>query len=67
MIIGISFVAISIFIYIKENYNIDIIEGEKEFTKKTDLNNDRNYKYKMLIAIFSLILGVFRFLNIIIY
>ncbi len=67
MIVGIGFIAISIFIYIKENYDVDIIDGEKEFTKKEDLKNDKNYKYKMLISIFSLILGFFRIINTIIY
>lgn len=67
MIVGIGFIAIGIFIYIKENYNIDIIEGEKEFIKRTDIKKDRIYRYKMLICIFSLLLGLFRIINTIVY
>ena len=51
----------------KENYNIEIIEGEKEFNKKDNIKKDRNYKYKILVCIFSLLLGIFRIINTIIY
>lgn len=67
MIVGIGFFAISIFIYIKENYNIDIIDGEKVFTKKEINKKDIRYKYKILVCIFSFLLGFFRILSSIIY
>lgn len=67
MALGIGFIAIGIFIYMKENYNMDIIDGEKEFKKKTKVEKDRVYKYKMLICIFTIILGLYRMINLIIY
>lgn len=67
MIVGIGFIAIGIFIYIKENYNMDIIDGEKEFSKKIGIKKDITYRYKMVICIFTLLLGVFRIINTIIY
>lgn len=67
MIVGIGFIVIGIFIYIKENYNMDIIEGEKVFSKKEGIEKDRTHRYKMLVCIFSLILGIFRIINTIIY
>lgn len=67
MLVGIGFIAIGIFAYIKENYNMDIVDGEKEFNKKANLERDRSYRYKMLICIFSIVLGVFRIINTIIY
>lgn len=67
MIVGVGFIAIGIFIYVKENYNMDIIDGEKEFSKKLDVEKDRAYRYKMLICIFAFLLGVFRIVNTIIY
>lgn len=67
MIVGIGFFAIGIFIYIKENYNMDIIDEEKTFTRKEINKKDIRYKYKMLICIFSFLLGTFRVLSAIIY
>lgn len=67
MIIGICFIFISGFIYIKEKYNIVVIEGERVFNKKTDIIKDGIYRYKVLISILSLILGIFSILNSIIY
>ena len=67
MAVGIGFIVIGIFIYVRESYNMDIIDGEKVFSKKEDLKKDRAYRYKMLVAIFSVILGGSRILNAIIY
>lgn len=55
------------FIYVKENYNMDIIEGEKVFSKKKDHNKDKMYIYKTLVCIFSFCLGILRILSSIIY
>lgn len=67
MIVGIGFFAIGIFIYIKENYDMYIIDGEKAFTKKGINKKNMIYKYKILICIFSFLLGFFRILSAIIY
>lgn len=67
MIVGISFFAIGIFIFIKENYNIEIIDGEKKFSKKTDGEKDRRYRWKMIVCVFTFLLGLYRFVNTIIY
>lgn len=67
MIIGLGFIAIGIFIYMRENYNMDIVEGEKVFSKKENLYKDRLYMYKITICVFSLVLGVFRILSSIIF
>ncbi|OZV11849.1 hypothetical protein CIW83_12465 [Tissierella sp. P1] len=67
MLIGIVFLSISIFIYIKENYDIDNVGEERVFSKKKDIVEDGNYRYRILISIFSLVLGIFRILSSIIY
>ncbi len=63
MLVGIGFIVIGIFIYIRESFNIEIIEGEKSFNKKVDLMKDKDYRYKILVAIFSFVLGIFKIIN----
>ncbi|MBU5426367.1 hypothetical protein KQI41_08055 [Tissierella pigra] len=67
MIIGIFFILISGFIYIKEKYNVVTIEGERVFNKKIDIIQDGRYRYSILISILSFILGIFSILSSIIY
>lgn len=66
MVIGICFISIGVFIYMEENYKIEIVDGERVFSKKTDIIKDRKYRYKILISVFSLLLGIFRILSVII-
>ena len=67
MAIGIGFIFISGFIYIKENYNVVIVEEERVFNKKIKKVQDKNHRYRILISILSLILGIFSILSSIIY
>ncbi|NLV87793.1 MAG: hypothetical protein GX021_00295 [Tissierellia bacterium] len=67
MLIGLSFIFISIFIYVFENYDLIEEDGLKVFRKKDDLEKDRAYRYKMLVSILAFVLGIFRILNWIIY
>lgn len=63
MIPGIGFIVIGIFIYIRESFNIEIIEGEKKFNKKVDVEKEKAYRYKILVSIFSIVLGIFKIIN----
>lgn len=67
LVIGVGFIIIGVFIYIQENYDMSIVEGEKVFNKKKNIIKDRVHGYKILICIFSLLLGTFRILSSIIY
>lgn len=67
MIPGVGFIVIGIFIYIKESFDIEIIEGEKTFNRKNDVIKDKTYRYKMLVCVFSILLGVFKIINDLIY
>lgn len=67
MLIGVSFISIGIFIYIRENYDMNKIQGERVFSKKRNIIKDRKYRYKILTSIFSILVGVFRILSSIIY
>jgi len=67
LLIGLSFIFISIFIYVFENYDLIEEDGLKVFRKKDDLEKDRAYRYKMLVSILAFVLGIFRILNWIIY
>lgn len=67
MKIGILFIALGLLIIMKENLNMEKIDNERVVTVKKDIKKDNNYKFKNLIGFFSLILGLFRILNKIIY
>ena len=67
MLTGIGFITIGIFIYIRENYDIDIVDGEKVFNKKEKSKKNLKYKYSMLVCVFSLLLGIYSIINSIIY
>ncbi|NLY85105.1 MAG: hypothetical protein GX077_01970 [Tissierellia bacterium] len=67
MLIGLCFIFISIFIYVFENYDLIIEDGLKVLSKKENIEKDRVYRYKILISILSLVLGIFRILSWIIY
>lgn len=67
MLIGVCFISIGIFIYIRENYDINKIQGERVFSKKRNIIKDRKYRYKILTSILSILVGVFRLLSSIIY
>ncbi len=67
MILGIVFIAIGILIYVKETYNIDVVEGERVFSKKDIDEKNFAYKYKILICVFSFLVGVYSIINSIIY
>ncbi|WP_313757355.1 hypothetical protein [Tissierella sp.] len=65
MIIGICFIFIGVFFYIEKNYNIDIVDGQRIFSKKRYMVKDS--RYKALTRDFPLLLGIFRILSAIIY
>lgn len=67
LLIGIGFISISIFIYINENYYIDIVNGERVFNRKIGTKKDMIYRCKIVIVGFSSLLGIFRILSSIIY
>lgn len=67
MLIGLCFIFISIFIYVFENYDLIIEDGLKVLSKKENIEKDRVYRYKILISILSLVLGIFGILSWIIY
>lgn len=67
MLMGIGFISLGIFIYLQDNYDINNVNGERVVSKKKNIIKDRVYRYKALTSIFSIILGIFRILNSIIY
>lgn len=58
---------IGIFIYLMENYDLILKDGLKVLSKKKNLKRDRLYRYKILISVLALVLGIFRMLSWIIY
>ena len=64
---GIVFIILGLLIIGKENLKMEEIDNERVFSIKKNLKKDNNYKYKNLIGLFSLVLGLFRILNKIIY
>ncbi len=64
---GIVFIILGLLIIGKENLKMEEIDNERVFSIKENLKKDNNYKYKNLIGLFSLVLGLFRILNKIIY
>ncbi len=67
MIVGITFIIVGMFIYANENYFIEVIDGERILKKKKETHQDRRYRYKIMVSIFSIILGFFRIISWIIY
>jgi len=67
LIIGLLFIFVSAFIYIFENYDLEIEHGLKVLKKKENVVKDRFYRYKILVSILALILGIFRIISWIIY
>ncbi|TCU71589.1 hypothetical protein EV204_10651 [Tissierella praeacuta] len=67
MIIGIYSIFIGVVAYIQENYNIDIVDEERNFINKKYIQKDKNYRYNALDNVFFLSLGMFRILSGIIY
>lgn len=67
LIVGFSFIVIGLFIYGNENYYIKTIKGERIIKRKEKPSGNELYRYKIMISIFSLILGVFRIISSIIY
>lgn len=50
-----------------ENYDLILKDGLKVLSKKKNLKRDRLYRYKILISVLALVLGIFRMLSWIIY
>ncbi|NLK44127.1 MAG: hypothetical protein GX300_07030 [Tissierellia bacterium] len=67
MLIGLSFIILSVLIYGFENYDLIDEDGLRVLRKKDKLEKDKVYRYKILVAILALVLGVFRLLSWIIY
>lgn len=67
LIVGITFIIVGIFIYANENYFIEVIDGERILKKKKEIYENTRYRYKIMVSIFSIILGVYRIISWIIY
>ncbi|MCB5559003.1 hypothetical protein FYJ27_04915 [Anaerosalibacter bizertensis] len=67
LIKGIIFILLGIYVIISDKYNLKSNESGREIVKNEDIKKDRFYKYKFVIGIFSVVLGVFSVLNYILY
>jgi uncharacterized membrane protein HdeD (DUF308 family) len=67
LVAGIFFVILGIYVISSEKYNIVKNEKGIQIIKNEDFIKDRFYRYKVIIGIFTLILGVFSILNYILY
>lgn len=67
MLVGLLFIIIGIFIYVHENYVLEPEHGLKVLKKKGNIEKDKAYRYKILVSVLALVLGIFRILSWIIY
>ncbi|MBW4829339.1 MAG: hypothetical protein KZY61_10335 [Clostridiaceae bacterium] len=67
LIKGIIFILLGIYVIISDKYNLKSNESGREIVKNEGIKKDRLYKYKLIIGIFSVVLGVFSVLNYILY
>lgn len=67
LVAGVFFVILGIYVISSEKYNIVKNENGIQIIKNEDFIKDRFYKYKVIIGIFTLILGIFSILNYILY
>jgi len=67
LVLGILFLILGLITILRERYTIIMIEGQRNIEKKP-INKDNNFnRYKILLGIFSIILGILCILNYIIY
>lgn len=67
LVIGILFLVFGLYFILSEIYTVKRINDELVFSrKKVDINTGF-FKYKILMGIFSTVLGVFSIINIIVY
>ncbi|MCR2045075.1 hypothetical protein [Anaerosalibacter massiliensis] len=64
---GIIFIILGIYVTISDKYKLKTNETEKEIIKNEDFEKDRLYKYKVIVGIFAIVIGVFSVLNYILY
>lgn len=64
---GIIFIILGIYVTISDKYKLKTNETEKEIIKNEDFEKDRLYKYKVVVGIFAIVIGVFSVLNYILY
>lgn len=67
MLIGFLFIIIGVYIFTKTTYDIKEIEGERVFVKKSSVEKNIEYRYKIFTMILSFILGCFCILNTILF
>lgn len=67
LVAGILFVILGIYVISSEKYNIVKNENGIQIIKNEDFIKDRFYRYKVIIGVFTIILGVFSILNYILY
>lgn len=64
---GIVFILLGIYVIISDKYNIEVKENGREIVKSKEFEKDRLYRYKVVVGIFTIILGIFSLLNYILY
>ncbi|NLW21882.1 MAG: hypothetical protein GXY88_01285 [Tissierellia bacterium] len=67
LLTGILFLLIGLLIILNQKYRIVKIQGGRTIEERERKEKDNLDKYKILLAIFSIILGVFCIINYIIY
>jgi hypothetical protein len=66
-ITGLAFVLLGGLIIFEEMYSVSKVDGEIVFLRKEKIERNRFYRYKMLVSIFSILLGIFRIINYFLY
>ena len=67
LIVGILFILLGIFTISSVKYGIKSLNGKREIIKKDKVDRNIFHRYKVVIGIFAIVLGVFSILNYIIY
>lgn len=67
MILAILFLGISLYIFYKEIFEVEEKNGYKCVYVKGNIEKNEYFRYRISLGLFSLILSIFSFLNVLIY
>ncbi|SDW46301.1 hypothetical protein SAMN05660923_00783 [Tepidimicrobium xylanilyticum] len=67
LLIGILFLTLGLYLILSERYRIAKVGNQRHIVQRTLNKNSNFFKYKMLLGVFSIVLGMFSILNYIIY
>lgn len=67
LIVGILFILLGTFTIFGVKYEIKFVEDRREIIRKENVESNIFYRYKIVIGIFAIVLGIFSILNYIIF